>query len=81
MIAEECFTEKWLQDIRRRYPQASPQILEKTLYAFEFLGLLARSGQPFVFKGGTALILILPELKRLSIDVDIVGNISLDVFG
>lgn len=81
MIAEECFTEKWLQDIRRRYPLASPQILEKTLYAFEFLGLLARSGQPFVFKGGTALILILPELKRLSIDVDIVGNISLDVFG
>ncbi len=79
MIAEECFTEKWLQDLRRRYPLASPQILEKTLYAFEFLGLLVKSEHPFVLKGGTALILILPELKRLSIDADIVGNIPLDI--
>ena len=79
MISEECFTEKWLQDLRKRYPLASPQILEKALYAFESLGLLARLGHPFVFKGGTALILMLPELKRLSIDVDIVGTIPLDV--
>ena len=79
MIAEECFSERWINDLRKRYPQASPQILEKTLYAFEALGLLTKSGYPFVFKGGTALILLLPEVKRLSIDVDIVGNIPLNV--
>jgi hypothetical protein len=79
MIADECFSEEWHQGLRKRYPLASPQILEKTIYAIEFLSLLTRSGHPFVFKGGTALILQLPQVKRLSIDVDIVGDIPPDV--
>jgi hypothetical protein len=79
MIAEECFSERWINDLRKRYPQASPQILEKALHAFAVLGLLARSRYPFVFKAGTALILLLPEVKRLSIDVDIVGDIPLNL--
>jgi len=37
---------------------------------------LANSGLPFIFKGGTALMLLLNSAKRLSIDIDIIipGN-------
>ncbi|MCX6132620.1 MAG: nucleotidyl transferase AbiEii/AbiGii toxin family protein [Ignavibacteriales bacterium] len=78
MIDETCFSKEWISNLRKQYPQASPQILEKTLYAFEALGVLSRLEHPFVFKGGTALILLLPEVRRLSIDVDIVGDIPLN---
>jgi predicted nucleotidyltransferase component of viral defense system len=33
---------------------------------------LAQSGLSFVFKGGTALMLLLEQTKRLSIDIDII---------
>ncbi len=36
------------------------------------LGYLAESGLPFLFKGGTSLLLHLPETRRLSRDIDIV---------
>jgi len=71
MIDDKCFSDKWISDLRNRYPQASPQILEKTLYAFEALGVLSRLNRPFVLKGGTALVLLLPEVKRLVILADI----------
>jgi len=38
--------------------------------------LLANSGKPFVFKGGTALLLLLPAPRRISIDIDIVGDFT-----
>jgi hypothetical protein len=47
-------------------------ILERCTYALILLGRLAESGLPFVFKGGTSLLLHLPEVRRLSIDIDIV---------
>ncbi|GDY20682.1 hypothetical protein LBMAG56_20280 [Verrucomicrobiota bacterium] len=47
-------------------------ILERSLYALTLLGHLVDSGLPFVFKGGTSLLLHLPQVRRLSIDVDIV---------
>jgi hypothetical protein len=47
-------------------------ILERSLYALTLLGHLADSGLPFFFKGGTSLLLHLPQVRRLSIDIDIV---------
>ncbi len=47
---------------------------EKCLYAFELLGRLQQEGLNFVFKGGTSLLLRLPNPKRLSIDIDIVSR-------
>ncbi len=34
----------------------------------------------FIFKGGTSLLLLLPEPKRLSVDIDIVGEIDITKF-
>lgn len=46
--------------------------LEKCLHAFELLGRLQQEGLDFVFKGGTSLLLRIPDPHRLSIDIDIV---------
>lgn len=51
-----------------------PGLLEKCIYALQLLGLLADSGMPFVFKGGTSMVLLLEHLRRLSIDIDIVSE-------
>lgn len=42
------------------------------MVALTLLGHLAESGLPFLFKGGTSLLLHLPALRRLSVDIDIV---------
>lgn len=50
-----------------------PILIEKVVYVFELLAALIDSGLNFIFKGGTSLLLLLPEqFKRLSIDLDIV---------
>jgi hypothetical protein len=48
--------------------------LEKCLHAFELLGRLQQEGLDFVFKGGTSLLLRIPDPHRLSIDIDIVSR-------
>ncbi len=78
MIAKESFSKQWIQKQRKQYPKADPQLIERQIYAFELVGLLTKSGKPFVFKGGTSLLLLLPTAHRLSIDVDIVGDFSFD---
>jgi predicted nucleotidyltransferase component of viral defense system len=45
--------------------------IEKSIYALALLCGLVRSEVPFVFKGGTSLILLLNAFRRLSIDIDI----------
>ena len=48
-------------------------IIEKVVRAYSLLDMLARSGCPYIFKGGTCVGLILGEgTKRLSIDIDII---------
>ena len=78
MITRESFSIGWIQKQRKKYAKADPRLIERQIYAFELVGLLATSGKPFVFKGGTSLLLLLPSAHRLSIDVDIVGNFTLD---
>ncbi len=51
--------------------RVDPGLLEKSIYALELLGQLAHQKVPFVFKGGTCMLLLLPDIRRLSIDVDI----------
>jgi hypothetical protein len=47
-------------------------LIEKSIRAFSLLESLVLSGCPFVFKGGTALMLHMDSAKRLSIDIDII---------
>ncbi|MDR2202982.1 MAG: nucleotidyl transferase AbiEii/AbiGii toxin family protein [Nitrososphaerota archaeon] len=51
--------------------------LEKAIYSLEYLGQLKRAGLDFVFKGGSAVQVILQDKwARLSVDVDICCNVS-----
>jgi len=70
------FTKEWLYKVKKDFPAVDPTILEKTIYAFELVGSLVNEGLEFIFKGGTSLLLLLPEPKRLSIDADIIVNTS-----
>src|SRR5258708_37088554 len=72
MFPAENLTAKWLQHQAKTLGGCNQDILERSLYALILLGHLAESGLPFVFKGGTSLLLHLPQVRRLSIDIDIV---------
>ncbi len=72
MIEPQCFERDWILAQRQKLGGVDPALLEKTILAFELLGRLTLNGLSFVFKGGTSLLLLLEEFKRLSIDVDIV---------
>ncbi|MCC5851069.1 MAG: nucleotidyl transferase AbiEii/AbiGii toxin family protein [Verrucomicrobia bacterium] len=76
MIEGECFTTEYLQAQRRQFGLVDPLLLEKCIHALALLGLLAESEMPFLFKGGTSLLLHLPKIRRLSIDVDIVTSVT-----
>lgn len=72
MFASEAYTSTWIQAQRAALGRCDPGILEKSVYALTLLGHLAESGIPFLFKGGTSLLLHLDPIRRLSRDIDIV---------
>lgn len=49
-----------------------PGLIERTVFAFGLLDALIEVGLPFVFKGGTSLMLLLKHPRRLSTDIDII---------
>ncbi len=76
MIKEYCFTPEWLNSFKkqRAHKKIDKGILEKMIYALHLLEQLRHNGLDFVFKGGTALLLLLNEGNRFSIDIDIICN-------
>lgn len=76
MILPESYTAQWILNKRKTYPKSDPAIMEKVIFALSLVEQLVQSGLQFTFKGGTSLLLILPEPKRFSIDVDIVTTES-----
>jgi hypothetical protein len=73
MIKKKCFENNWIIG-KYKEIQADPILIEKALYAFELLGNLIENGINLIFKGGTGLMLLIPEFKRLSIDIDIMSE-------
>ncbi len=71
MIKVECFNEKYIRELQMT-SKRDPLLLERTIYAFGLLEALAKVGLPFIFKGGTCLMLLLDSPKRLSTDIDVV---------
>ena len=57
MILSESRSIEWLQKVATENNFPNITLLEKTVRAFSLLESLALSGCPFVFKGGTALML------------------------
>ena len=73
MIKKECFTRDWYQSMSRKYKYNDLGIIEKVIRAYSLLDMLARSGCPYIFKGGTSVCLMLGNAtRRLSIDIDII---------
>lgn len=79
MINAESRTLDWIVKTGKENNIHDLTILEKTIRAFSLLEALARSGCPFYFKGGSALMLHLDCTRRLSVDIDIVCPPDTDV--
>lgn len=74
MIANQCLTKEWVARKKQEMGSVDPALLEKSIHALALLCGLGDSPIPFVFKGGTSIILLLKEFRRLSIDIDIVTD-------
>lgn len=80
MINPESRSAQWIESLRSQYSNIrDASLLEKSIRAFSLLESLKIAGCPFIFKGGTALMLHLGSSRRLSIDVDIVCPPGLDI--
>ena len=71
MINKESLNENWIKDIAKNH-KSDPILVEKVIRALYLLETLQQTNLKFIFKGGTALMLMLPEPKRFSIDIDII---------
>ncbi len=76
MLAEQIKNKQYLEDtiktLKKENPSADIQLLEKTIGALYLIESLSNENIDFIFKGGTSLILLLKEIKRFSVDVDII---------
>lgn len=72
MISEKTLTTEWLDIVSSRNNKADKILIEKVIRALLLLEGLSESKFSFVFKGGTALMLMFGSTRRLSIDIDII---------
>ena len=71
MILPASYSLEWIRSIQKK-TKTDPGLVEKVVWALTLLEQLQCSGLDFIFKGGTSLILLLQEPRRLSIDIDII---------
>lgn len=75
MIKASTFTQEWVVAVNRqqewRRSETQFKNFEKAIMALHLLEQLALTGLPFIFKGGTSLLLLLQEVYRFSVDIDI----------
>lgn len=79
MIHEDSFTVKWIKEKSKENNKIDPILVEKVIRAFSLLENLQQSGIDFIFKGGTSLMLLLENPRRLSIDIDIIMTADQDI--
>ena len=72
MIKKETLTKDWIQQVSKNNRNADPILVEKVIRALFLLEGLGKAKLPFIFKGVTALMLLMDSAKRLSIDIDII---------
>ncbi len=72
MIDRGKITHDWIAEASRKNNNADKILSEKVIHALLLVEGLAREKINFVFKGGTALMMLFGSAKRLSIDIDIV---------
>ena len=80
MLLRENYTAEHILRLREE-TGADPSILERTVFAFGLLEAIRSVDMPFIFKGGTSLLVMLDEPRRLSTDIDIIVDRDTDVDG
>lgn len=78
MITKENFEIGHIKNIQQEYKNDLHQ-LERTLFAFGLLEAISKTEMPFIFKGGTCLLLLLQSPMRISTDIDIVVPPQTDI--
>jgi hypothetical protein len=71
MIEESSCNANWI-DAKAKEFRSDPIIVEKVIRALILLESIQKLNLKFIFKGGTALMLMVPEPRRFSIDIDII---------
>lgn len=73
MIQKDCFTKEWIEQVKSNLNYPDVNLIEKVIRAFSLVEMLTLAGCPYIWKGGSSLMLLLaPRRNRLSIDVDII---------
>ena len=78
MLLRENYTAEHIAKLRQE-TGADPSILVRTVFAFGLLEAIRSVDMPFIFKGGTSLLVLLNEPRRLSTDIDIIVDHETDV--
>ena len=78
MLTKENFNESHIRMLQKQ-SKKDPALLERAVFAFGLLEAIRRVEMPFIFKGGTCLILLLKFPMRLSTDIDIIVAPDTDV--
>jgi len=81
MIDKENISLQWINAVAKVSKATDKILVEKVIRALLLLEGLAIGQIPFVFKGGTALMLHLNSSKRLSIDIDVIVSEPIDNLG
>ncbi len=78
MLTRENFSKEHIEELRRDSGN-DPALLERVLFAFGLLEAITKARLPFIFKGGTCLMLLLKRPMRLSTDIDIIVEPDTDI--
>lgn len=70
MISPNSLSSEWISSKAKEF-KGDPIIIEKVIRALILLEFLKTENLEFIFKGGTALMLMIQEPRRFSIDIDI----------
>jgi len=71
MLSKEIYELQYIRKLQAQYKK-DPNLLERVMFAFGLLEALTKVGMPFIFKGGSSLMLIMERPMRLSTDIDII---------
>ncbi len=78
MITPETYSLEHILYLQNK-SKRDPSLIERVLFAFGLLEALKKVELPFIFKGGTSLLLILNTPMRLSTDIDIIVEPGIQV--
>ena len=80
MIDRKSFEKRWIESIEGVVDFGGRLVVERTIHAFYLLQKVAKSrlDGKFLFKGGTAVMLLFQKPSRFSVDIDLLVDPSVE---